>query len=95
MRRNPTSTQLPELLHGQETTLYGDKAYYKVDDKLNWECSGGRYRVNKNGKRSAKWDKINATRSRVRARGEHVFRVVKCQWGFSKVRYRGREIPLQ
>ena len=81
-------TQLPELLHGEETTLYGDKAYYKADDKLNWECSGGKYRVNKSGKRSAKWDKINAARSRVRARGEHIFRVVKCQWGFTKVRYR-------
>jgi IS5 family transposase len=82
-------TQLPALLHGAETTLYGDKAYYKADDKLHWECSGGKYRVNKNGKRSAKWDKINAARSRVRARGEHVFRVLKCQWGFTKVRYRG------
>ena len=82
-------TQLPDLLHGEETTLYGDKAYYKADDKLNWECSGGKYRVNKSGKRSAKWDKINAARSRVRARGEHIFRVVKCQWGFTKVRYRG------
>ena len=82
-------TQLPDLLHGEETTLYGDKAYYKADDKLNWECGGGKYRVNKSGKRSAKWDKINAARSRVRARGEHIFRVVKCQWGFTKVRYRG------
>ena len=82
-------TQLPALLHGEETTLYGDKAYYKADDKLNWECSGGKYRVNKSGKRSAKWDRINAARSRVRARGEHVFRVMKCQWGFTKVRYRG------
>ena len=82
-------TQLADLLHGEETTLYGDKAYYKADDKLNWECSGGKYRVNKSGKRSAKWDKINAARSRVRARGEHIFRVVKCQWGFTKVRYRG------
>ena len=82
-------TQLPALLHGEETTLYGDKAYYKADDKLNWECSGGKYRVNKSGKRTAKWDKINAARSRVRARGEHVFRVMKCQWGFTKVRYRG------
>lgn len=82
-------TQLPDLLHGEKTTLYGDKAYYKADDKLNWECSGGTYRVNKSGKRSAKWDKINAARSRVRARGEHVFRVMKCSWGFTKVRYRG------
>lgn len=82
-------TQLPALLHGQETTLYGDKAYYKAEDKLHWECSGGAYRVNKSGKRTAHGDTINAARSRVRARGEHVFRVVKCAWGFTKVRYRG------
>ena len=69
-------TQLPDLLHGEETTLYGDKAYYKADDKLNWECSGGKYRVNKSGKRSAKWDKINAARSRVRARRAHLPRRV-------------------
>ena len=82
-------TQLPQLLHGQETTLYGDKAYYKAEDRLHWEASGGKYRVNKSGPRSARWDTINAARSRVRARGEHVFRVLKCQWGFRKVRYRG------
>lgn len=56
--------QLPHLLHGQETTLYGDKAYYKAEDKLQWELSGGRYRVNKSGKRTARSDAINATRSR-------------------------------
>lgn len=82
-------TQLPALLHGRETTLHGDKAYCKADDKLNWECRGGTYRVNKNGKRSAQWDTINAACSRVRARGEHVFRIGTCSWGFTKVRYRG------
>lgn len=82
-------TQLPALLHGAETTLYGDKAYYKADHKAHWEASGGTYRVNKSGTRSARWDRINAARSRVRARGEHVFRVVKCSWHFTKVRYRG------
>ena len=82
-------TQLPQLIHGQEATLWGDKAYYKRDDKINWELSGGRYRVNKSGKRTAYWDAINATRSRTRARVEHVFHVVKRLWGFAKVRYRG------
>jgi IS5 family transposase len=70
-------TQLPALVHGEETTLYGDKAYYKADDKAHWEAGGGTYRVNKSGKRSAKWDRINVARSRVRARVEHPFRVVK------------------
>ncbi len=49
----------------------------------------GRYRVNRRGTRTPKWDRINAARSRVRARCEHVFRVMKCQFGFTKVRYRG------
>ncbi len=40
-------TQLPQLVHGQESTLYGDKAYYKADHKQGWEAGGGTYRVNK------------------------------------------------
>ncbi len=56
---------------------------------MHWECSGGRYRVNKNGKRTTRGDQINAARSRIRARGEHVVRVVKCSRGFTNVRYRG------
>jgi IS5 family transposase len=31
----------------------------------------------------------NRNKSRVRARGEHVFAVVKRLWGFNHVRYRG------
>lgn len=82
-------TQLPHLVHGQESTLWGDKAYYKYDDKLHWEAGGGRYRVNQNGRRSRAVDAINRTRSRIRARVEHVFHVVKRLWGFTMVRYRG------
>ena len=82
-------TQLPQLLHGQEATLHGDKAYYKADDKRHWELSGGRYLVNKSGPRTPYWDAINRTRSRTRARVEHVFHVIKRLWGFAKVRYRG------
>jgi len=82
-------TQLPQLLHGQEATLHGDKAYYKADDKRHGELSGGRYLVNKSGPRTPYWDAINRTRSRTRARVEHVFHVIKRLWGFAKVRYRG------
>ena len=82
-------TQLDDLLHGQETTLYGDKAYWKESDRQQWTADGGHYRINRRGKRTEYWDGINQTRSRVRARCEHVFRVVKCSWGFTKVRYRG------
>jgi IS5 family transposase len=33
----------------------------------------------------------NRDKSRIRARAEHVFCVVKRLWGFNKVRYRGLE----
>jgi IS5 family transposase len=82
-------SQLPHLVRGSETTLFGDKAYCKTEHQLHWEASGGHYRVNKSGKRTAHGDRINATRSRTRARGEHAFRIVKQLWGFAKVRYRG------
>jgi IS5 family transposase len=82
-------SQLTHLVRGSETTLFGDKAYYKTEHQLHWEASGGRSRVNKSGKRTAHGDRINATRSRTRARGEHAFRIVKQLWGFAKVRYRG------
>jgi IS5 family transposase len=85
--------QLPELLHGAEETLYGDRAYWS--ESLRRECAqhGIRYRVNRRGTRtrplSEHWKRINRSRSRVRARGEHAFHVVKRLWGFAKVRYRG------
>lgn len=86
-------TQLPRLLHGEESALYGDKAYWKEEDRELCEASGIRYRVNRRAAPhrplSERWRQINRARSQVRARGEHAFHVVKRLWGFSKVRYRG------
>jgi IS5 family transposase len=86
-------TQLPELLQGQERDLFADQAYWKEEDRLQWRLSGGRYRVNRRGTKTrplTEYQKrINQTRSRHRARGEHAFHVVKRLWGFTKVRYRG------
>jgi transposase, IS5 family len=85
--------QLPELLHGEERALYGDQAYWSEGDRQAAEAAGIRYRVNRRGHRhkplSDYWKKVNQTRSRVRARGEHAFHVVKTLWGAAKVRYRG------
>ena len=85
--------QMPALLHGEEREVYGDQAYWKESDREEFERRGVRYRVNRRGN-SAKplnerWRKINRARSRVRARGEHPYHVVKRLWGFTKVRYRG------
>lgn len=86
-------TQLPALLHGEEQALYGDQAYWKADDQGRCEAAGIKYRVNRRGHRhrplSARWRQINRARSRVRARGEHAFHVVKTLWHFTTVRYRG------
>ena len=87
-------TQLPQLLHGEESVLYGDQAYWKEADRQAFEARGVRYRVNRrpvsrDRPLSRRWRAINRARSRTRACGEHAFHVVKRLWGFTKVRYRG------
>ena len=85
--------QAPYLLHGEERVLDGDQAYWSEPDRRACEKAGIRYRVNRrpvpHHGLSVRWRKINQARSRVRARGEHAFHVVKTLWGFMKVRYRG------
>ena len=85
--------QVPQLLHGEEQVLYGDRAYWSEDVRQLCAATGMRCRVNRRaapGKPlSARWEAINRSRSRVRAHGEHGFHVVKRLWGFAKVRYRG------
>jgi IS5 family transposase len=84
--------QMPELLHGKEDAIYGDKAYWCQADRDAYEEIGIRYRVNRRGSRgrplSEHWKKINRSRSKVRALGETPFLTTK-RWGFRKVRYRG------
>jgi IS5 family transposase len=86
-------TEMPKLLHGDESVVYGDQAYWKEGDRQAFEARGVRYRVNRRprskGDLSERWRVINRARSRTRARGEHAFHVVKRLWGFTKVRYRG------
>jgi IS5 family transposase len=86
-------SQLHDLLHCEESAIYGDKAYWKEEDRQVFEACGIRYRMNRRGTRgtplSERWRAINRARSRTRARGEHPFHIVKRLWGFAKVRYRG------
>jgi IS5 family transposase len=85
--------QVPDLLHGAERALYGDRAYWSKGLKQDCRRRKVRYRVNRRGGAkqplSEGWRKINQSRSQVRARVEHPFHVVKRLWGFGKVRYRG------
>lgn len=86
-------TELPNLLHGQESEIFGDQAYWNEFHRQCAKASGIRYRVNRRGTSSKPLTEyqrfINRCRSSARARGEHAFHVVKRLWGFTKVRYRG------
>lgn len=85
---------LPDLLHGQEFKVYGDSAYASqqelIESKapLAEDCTNQRVRKI-NGVPDEKQRRDNREKSKVRARVEHVFAIIKRQWGFSKVRYRG------
>lgn len=89
----PEITQLSELLHGQERELFGDRAYWKKEDHERFQAAGVRYRINRRGCRhrvlTERDRQINRSRSRIRARVEHAFHVVKRLWRWTKVRYRG------
>ena len=86
-------SRMDELLHGEESEIYGDQVYWSEDHRLQCKYAGLRYRVNRRPSHSRKLNErqraINRSRSRTLARGEHAFHVVKCLWGFAKVRYRG------
>jgi IS5 family transposase len=85
---------LPDLLHGEETRVWGDGAYQGQTEVIR-ECSPRardftqrRCRYQGQIVDEVAWAK-NRTKSKVRARVEHVFQVMKLKFGFVKVRYRG------
>jgi IS5 family transposase len=85
---------LPDLLHGAEQRVYGDSAYASQKALIASKAPKAKDFTNERvRKRSGEVDEIkrakNRNKSRIRARVEHVFAVVKRLWGFSKVRYRG------
>jgi IS5 family transposase len=89
------SQELPNLLHGGETRLYGDSAYRgeKQRERLKEIAPRAKDFTNKRAYRS--WPlsdadrKTNRRKSSVRAKVEHPFLTLKRIWGFAKVRYRG------
>jgi len=85
---------LPDLLHGDEQRVYGDAAYASQQDLIHSKAPDAKDFTNERTRRrggevdESKRSK-NRNKSRIRARVEHVFAVVKRLWGFAKVRYRG------
>jgi IS5 family transposase len=84
---------LPDLLHGNEQRVYGDSAYASqkvlIESKASLARDFTNQRVRKGGEIDEAERSKNRNKSKVRARVEHVFAVVKRLWGFAKVRYRG------
>lgn len=93
------SQVLGDLLHGDETRVWGDSAYAGQRQILNEQApqakdftqkKGSRYRRLTQAEHSA-----NRHKSKIRSRVEHVFGVMKRQFGFTKVRYRGLDKNAQ
>ena len=84
---------LPHLLHGKETKVWGDGGYQGQRKAIrqaapkakNMTCRRTRFKQYVDELQRAK----NRTKSRVRARVEHPFRILKRVFGFDKVRYWG------
>ncbi|WHZ21208.1 MAG: Mobile element protein [Nitrospira sp.] len=87
------SQVLPDLLHGQETRVWGDAAYsghraviqqHAPEATSFIQAKAYRHRPLSEGERAK-----NRTTSKVRAKVEHAFVVIKRIFGWAKVRYRG------
>jgi len=87
------SEVLPDLLHGKETRLYGDSAYRHQHQVIKGKALQAKdftqARAYRNCPLSQQQRQANRTKSRVRAKVEHPFLIIKRLWGFAKVRYRG------
>ena len=92
-------TQAHALVHGQETDVFADAGYQGVnkreetqDIKVCWHVAmrpGKRKALDKSTPMGAIMDKLEKTKASIRAKVEHPFRVIKRQFGYVKVRYRG------
>jgi IS5 family transposase len=83
------------LIREDDRAVYGDKGYANDEKRRAAEDAGVLWAVKEKAKPGGELTKRQRARNRrfgkVRAKVEHVFRVVKCQFGYRKVRYRGIE----
>jgi IS5 family transposase len=91
--------EMPKLLREEDEVVFGDAGYTSVSYKQGARALGITWKVNdkrlpshtkkKKINLSNKQKKNNKKNSSVRARVEHCFRVIKCQFGYRKTRYKG------
>ena len=84
---------MDNLIREDDTAVYGDKGYASDVKKCAAEEAGVLWAVKEKAKPGRDLTRGQRARNRrfgkVRAKVEHVFRVLKCQFGYRKVRYRG------
>jgi IS5 family transposase len=88
--------QVDQLLHGKEDVVHGDAGYIGAQEhapkaKVDWQISRKRGQVNQiaNATERAKVIGEERRKAQIRARVEHPFRVVKRQFRYMKVRFKG------
>jgi len=91
-------TQAHHLLHGEEKRAFGDAGYQGVekrpehrDSNIDWHIAlrPGKRHTLTNSKADRLTEEIEQLKASMRAIVEHPFRVIKRQFVFTKVRYRG------
>jgi IS5 family transposase len=90
-------TQGHGLLHGDEQVVFADAGYQGATKRpeatgVDWQIAmrpGKRRALDKNSAWGSLLDKAEQLKASVRAKVEHPFRVIKCQFGYTKVRYKG------
>jgi IS5 family transposase len=87
------STVLPDLLHGEERKVWGDAGYQGQTEAIKEAAPKAQDMTCRRTKFKDYVDQLqkkkNRSKSSVRAKVEHPFRIVKRVFGFDKVRYRG------
>lgn len=82
-----------EVLDGDEEYVIGDKAYVSAKRKEEFAEEGKEWRVPHKkppkGKLTPEEKQHNRDIGKIRAKVEFPFRIIKCQFGFKKIRYRG------
>lgn len=82
-----------KLVREDDRAVFGDKGYYSDQTKRAARQAGVYWAVLDKAKRNRKLSgsqrKRNKKHASVRAKVEYVFRIVKCQFGYRKARYKG------
>lgn len=93
-------TQVNKLLHGKEQHVFADAGYQGIEKRqevqpheVQWHIAmrpGQRRQLDqRHNPVDALREQLEHIKASIRAKVEHAFRIIKCQFGYTKVKYRG------